>query len=104
MLAGTECMNDLAECFLADSALSGDQYCQIGGSNSYCCIKCPVKYFRSSDEAKPLFDAGCIHDIIISGAMMLPLRVALVACSTSTCTDRKSTRLNSSHLVISYAV
>src|SRR2546426_3390923 len=56
--------------------------------------------FRSRRQSGPLFFENAVNIVLLPGA--LHLRVLLAG--KSTILDRKSTRLNSSHLVISYAV
>src|SRR5256885_14008710 len=73
-----------------------------------------ITFFFFNDTATTEIYTLSLHDALpISAAEMaalgtsaVPAKVAVRAgpCPAFFCTDRKSTRLNSSHLVISYAV
>src|SRR5690606_41827705 len=86
-----------------------------------CCVDCPYLHSfptrRSSDLLDRAFLAGMGMESVHPGAKTIPealfmlyqmtfaiITVALVAGSVADRIDRKSTRLNSSHVTISYAV
>src|SRR5256885_16867415 len=60
-------------------------------------------YTLSLHDALPIWRHGPGHASVISARFMVRMRGEKAAGRTAT-SDRKSTRLNSSHLVISYAV
>src|SRR2546427_3053876 len=58
--------------------------------------------FRSNASAK--FDTVCVSMALATSMLVMALPDSRARCSPVVVTDRKSTRLNSSHSQISYAV
>src|ERR1022692_754819 len=69
---------------------------------------CFMFFFQAEDGIRDLqgdwSSDVCSSDLCVGAICSQPWRSAIRRCSKASPSDRKSTRLNSSHLVISYAV